>query len=64
MVAICISFEDRAQNLAKFVKTDREKKLAQAEMAVSGLRQSCRKRHRTQCFCEPSEPDFHNHCFD
>jgi hypothetical protein len=29
---------------------DREKKLAQAEMAVSGLRQSCRKRHRTQCF--------------
>jgi hypothetical protein len=38
------------KNLAKFVKTYREKKLAQAEMAVSGLRQSCRKRHRTQCF--------------
>ncbi|MGV1989949.1 hypothetical protein ACQZ5N_25340 [Agrobacterium sp. 22-221-1] len=64
MVAIFISFEGRVQNLAKFVKKDQEKKLAQAEMAVSGLRQSCRKRHRTQCFCDFSEPDFHNHCSD
>ncbi|MFK0208997.1 hypothetical protein [Agrobacterium sp. NPDC090283] len=54
MVAIFVSFEDKVQNLAKFVKTDWEKKLAQAEMAVSGLRQSCRKRHRTQCFCDLS----------
>jgi hypothetical protein len=61
---LCISYEDSVQNLARFFKTDGEKKLAQAEMAVSGLRQSCRKRHRTQCFCELSEPDFHNHCSD
>ncbi|WP_160297185.1 hypothetical protein [Rhizobium nepotum] len=50
MVTIFISFEDRMKNLAKFVKTGREGKLAQAEMAVSGLRQSCRKRHGTAMF--------------
>jgi hypothetical protein len=41
-----------------------KRKLAQAEMAVSGLRQSCRKRHWTAMFSWMSEPDFHNHCFD